>query len=95
MLIKDFISIGFFVLPLRKILLLMIEIRTDEGCYFNFEDSTEYIKWIIQNNFKDMASFLSNDDVKKPSYWGDCIIHCTNNDFKEFICNLATTILRS
>lgn len=92
---KTFDLMANFKLSLPGIKQLqMITIRSDEGHYFDLEDSANIVKQRLTEDFSDFESFWSFFEVLKPDYWGDCQINGTNDEYVDWLIVFARKTLK-
>jgi len=72
----------------------MIKIKTQTGCWLDIDDSKLYIQYEIANKFSSIGEFYKfSDQFKNPSYWGDYILECTEDEYRLWITNVAILTL--
>ncbi len=72
----------------------MIRIITDEGCLYDQYDSWNYIKYVLQRDFKNMADFLFREEILISSYFGDIELLCSEEDYSVWIVKVAENIFK-
>lgn len=70
----------------------MISIITNNGSLMNTDDSRQYIKYKLKEQFANFSEFAHCNDVKFPDYWGDHILHGSEKDYQLWISEIAKHI---
>ena len=74
--------------------MIMIYIKTEEGHLIDMEDSRKYIIWKIKDEFSTITEFRNCMEINKSSYWGDCVLKDTEDQYSIWINNIADLILK-
>lgn len=72
---------------------VMIHLISDEGCFFDLNDSKQYIELKINESFDSIDEFINCKTILFSSYWGDCVLLGSEEEYEKWIINLASKIL--
>ncbi len=71
----------------------MIHIVSNEGCFFDLNDSKRFIEFKINESFDSIDEFVNCKAILSSSYWGDCILLDSEQEYEKWIINLASKLL--
>jgi hypothetical protein len=75
--------------------MIMVRIETNEGLLLDVEDSKRHVEFMVQELFENLSDFLNCEDIRLSNYWGDVHLFGTEEDYYNWITQIAEKILKT